>query len=751
MSFSKIMAAALVAAIGAGTAIACGPNFPWQLLSNRDHTVSDRVELNFAFEVTRLVKVSDGGLRAVEPDKPEDVDASAVERQEAESGAWRNLMAPESSERLLAKLDLARRADDSGTARAASIGLPAAVRDYLAGAVEYRAGRYEKAMGYFQAIERLPADQRQIRAVAAAYMIGRTNQQLGDFAAARAAFQETRRRAEAGARDPMGLAVASLGEEARIDLVEAGLVEAPWPISTATADEALVTRLIANAIRLYAEQAARGSKMAVLSLGEVARRLSANVHMLGLAVTDPLVRRLLVAYVTAQERDLYFRSDVNDAPGPVVVRVIDAVLSQPAPAPGPDLDRLAAFAYQGGRYEQAERLVANATQPLGLWVRAKLALRRGDRAEAVRDWMAAFTANQQVGARTLDDDSDLRLRGELAVMRLSQGEYRDSLNLLFPVATSYWGDLIYVAERVLTVDELKAFVDGLPPLRATAADQDARSGMIAPVPALRALLARRLVRVGRTAEAVPYFPPALPSEKIQERDGNEANQDEARDYLAAVEATRAPSFEWPWDKASRAEALFQLATVSRQKGMGLMGTEGPPDEQVLSGMFAYGYGQTSPNGYRGTPSALLGPDEERRFAASAPRPDNRFHYRGVAADRASAAADLLPQRSQAYAATLCWAARYAIENRDQPKADAIYRRYVANGAYQAWAKDFGQICPDPDFEAARIFWWRRVESWVAATADSARRHIGLVVAAVVVATLLVAGIRRSRAALHRHS
>jgi hypothetical protein len=85
MSFSKIMAAALVATVGVGTAIACGPNFPWQLLDNRDRTVADRVELNFAFEVTRLAKVSDGSLRAVEPDKPEGVDASAVERQEAES------------------------------------------------------------------------------------------------------------------------------------------------------------------------------------------------------------------------------------------------------------------------------------------------------------------------------------------------------------------------------------------------------------------------------------------------------------------------------------------------------------------------------------------------------------------------------------------------------------------------------------------------------------------------------------------
>jgi hypothetical protein len=744
MSYNKLMAASLLAAVGIGSAIACGPNFPWQLLDNRDQTVSDRVELSFAFEVARLVKVPVGGPRAVEPDNPDGTEAATVERQEAQSGAWRSLMAPIPADQLAAKLDAARGADDGEAALAAAAGLPVAVREYIAGAVEYRATRDDAAMRYFQAVELLPWDQRQVRAVAAAYMIGRISEHLGDLAAARAAFRETRRHAQEGATDPMGLAVASLGEEARIDLVESGLVRSPWTGEQADVDGETTIRLIANAVRLYAEQAARGSKMAVLSLGETARRLGANVRVLDLAVADPLVRRLLVAYVTSQGRE------DDQGRDPPFVRVIAAVLAQPAPVPGPDLDRLAALAYQAGRYDQAERLVANASQPLGLWVGAKLALRRGDRAAAVRNWTAAFTASRQAGERALDEDADLRLRGELAVMRLSQGEYRDSLQLLLPVAGNYWGDVVYVAERVLTVDELRAFVDSLPPPRESATDQDNRiwSDHFEPVPALRALLARRLVRAGRLGEAVAYFSPARPGEKQQERDGNQANQDEARDYLAAVEATRAPWFELPWEKVARAEALFRVAVLTRNQGMGLMGTEGPPDEAAVAGSFAYGYGQASPNGDSKTPSALLGPDEAGRFAASAPQPDSRFHYRGLAADRASAAADLLPERSQAYAATLCWAARYAIASNDQPKADAIYRRYVATGAHQAWAARFGRVCPDPDFDAARTFWWRRIQTSVAKTADSVWRHIGLVLAVVGAGALLVIGVRRRRGTLH---
>src|SRR5436190_1482324 len=145
MSFNRVAVAILLAAACIGGALACGPNFPWQLLSFRDRTVSDRVELNF--------------------------------------------------------------------------GLEAALR-------------------YFEAIDQLPPDQRQVRVVAAAFMRGRVYQQLGQLDPARAAFQAARRYAEAGAPDPMGLGVASLGEEARLDLMEAGFIDTPWPVPANDVDDA---------------------------------------------------------------------------------------------------------------------------------------------------------------------------------------------------------------------------------------------------------------------------------------------------------------------------------------------------------------------------------------------------------------------------------------------------------------------------------------------------------------------------------
>jgi len=63
-------------------------------------------------------------------------------------------------------------------------------------------------------------------------------------------------------------------------------------------------------------------------------------------------------------------------------------------------------------------------------------------------------------------------------------------------------------------------------------------------------------------------------------------------------------------------------------------------------------------------------------------PNRRFHYRVIAADRALEAADLLPQGSQAYAAALCWATRFAFDSDDAGRARSIYRRYVATGPLQ---------------------------------------------------------------------
>ena len=735
MSFNKSSWTVLLLALGIGGALACGPNFPWQLLDDRSQTLEQPVSLSFSAEALRLVPAPQDGLRVVEQGDPawrdrSNVEAEAVVAERQEVG----------TEELLAKLKAAREAPDGKAALEAGAGLPPAMVEYIAGAIEFRADRFEAAKERFEAIDRLPPEQRALRSVAAAYMQGRVQQRIGDMKAARTAFQATRERALAGAPDPLGLAVASLGEEARIDLVEARLVEPPpaWSVSASKDDDAEAAKQVAHAVRLYGEQAARGSMLGLLSLRQVAELLVADA-LLERAVADPLVRRLVVAYVVARDGEAPWEN--NGPQAPVAEQVIDAVLAQPDLPTGDDLDRLAVAAYQGARYEVAAKLVAATTRPLGLWVRAKLALRQGDRTAAVRDWMAALAGVESAGT-SLDTQAATRMRGELAVVRLAQGEYRDSLQLLYPVAGTYWGDVAYVAERVLTVDELKSFVDSLPaaaPAKPPREDEE-RSSMVAnPRESLRALLARRLTREGRVSEAIAYFPSSPRTPGPDQTTPDRPIVEDARDYLAATEAARPAA--WPWQNISRAEAVFQVAMLARKRGMELMGTEGPPDSAALDGMYESGVGQSDPIG---TPESAygdatmkaearareeknrtrLGPDEAARFAASAPKPEVRFHYRVVATDQALAAADLLPQRSQAYAATLCWATRFAFDSRDDARAAQIYRRYVATGAYQAWAgKRFGRVCPQPDFAAARHFWPKRIVAWPGEFAGAVWRKV----------------------------
>jgi tetratricopeptide (TPR) repeat protein len=766
IALHRIVSAALVATACIGGALACGPFFPWQLFDDRADTVTTPVGVSFSFEISRLVATPRDTprdtLRAVEP-APFDVPESepiAAERREIAQDAWQPLLggAQRSADELTLKLDAARRASDGKEAIEVGWGLPPAVLDYIAGALEFHAERYDSAARYFDEIETLPREQRRIRAVAAAYMQGRIYQRTGKADDARTAFLTARSQAEAGAPDPMGLAVASLGEEARIDLIEGRLADSPWPFTLPDVDYDKAISLIAHAVQLYAEQASHGSKIALSSLRDVASGLSGDPDFLAAAVAQPLLRRLLVAYVIARDDD--YGGSLSDDPD-AAAKVIDAVLTQPEPT-GDDVDRLAALAYQTARYAVAEKLVASTTRPLGLWVRAKLALRRGDRTAAVRDWTAALTAFEgAASAPPLDAAAALRLRGETAVIHVSVGDYAESLRLLFPAARDYWGDVAYIAERVMTVEELKTFVDGLPSSSAPAPRSDNDMQLTDdPAGDLRDLLARRLMREGRTEEALAYFPTAKKPPAWHDTEPQTPIAEEAKTYRAALEAAKPGG--WPWQKVSRAEALFKVAMLTRKRGLELSGTEGPPDEAALGGDFSGGVGQASPLGYTAPPpegqptyttlderavkereavKALLGPDEEKRFAASAPKPDVRFHYRVIATDRALEAAALLPQRSQAYAATLCWATQFAFDSSDEKRANAIYRRYVATGAYQPKIKAFGRDCPDPDFNSARSFWQRQILAWP-------MRHKLMAAGALAVVMVLVAGtvwfVRRRR-------
>ncbi|KJV27203.1 hypothetical protein [Luteibacter yeojuensis] len=743
MTKHNALAAGLALAAIAAVAWACGPDFPTQLLDDRAATLKAVPQNTFTWEAQHLLPAADA-MQAVEASRWAEPQAPAADLPAEQAAKVKALMG----------------SADGAAAYAAGDGLPDDVRRYVAGAVDYlRAtaacppaaqdesgnaterppcttfdtAALDAAQASFGQVLALPPEQAKARGAWAAYMLGevhalRAMKAAGTpaFGAARdaaaKAFQLVRARVLAGASDAQGLGVASFGEEARLSLF-AGKVPCPWAAFARNDDcvAALSPADLKHAIALYAAQAGHGSGQGVDSLAAIASAVLANEGQAATLIDGPVSQRLLVAYALARVAP----QTSDGKPAEALANLVDAIVGS-----GVDkvaaADRLASLAYETGRYDDAGKLLARADGPLASWVRAKLALRKGDMNAATAAYAEAakaFPAADDPKA-PLEQGSVHLLMGERGVLALSRGDYVEALTHLHDAARAvggdgntyeelsssgigYGNDAAYIAERVLTVDDLKAFVDAHAPAYSTAPKADkeqAAYGSVTIDDHLRHLLARRLMRVGRFDEAYPYFPPAG-----DKRFGDVDLVATAKAYASAVHEG-----DSAWTDIGKAEARYRAAVIEREHGMELLGAEQGPDYFDNGGMFQGGSGQ-GPDSLKGE---YVTEGERQRYRDSAVLPDRRLHYRYAAADRAVAAADLLPPRSQAFAATLCQATHWMLEgppdyneagdgeedkpvNERQRRASEYYARYVKQGAYVAWAGDFGWSCEEPDFAKAR--------------------------------------------------
>ncbi len=318
-------------------------------------------------------------------------------------------------------------------------GLPADVRQYTAGAMDFHAADNAKAVTRFEAVLALPAAQRHLRAVWAAFMLGRTEELLGDADKAAQAFQLSRALAVHGAADPLGLSVASYGEEAKVHFDRANAVLVGQPaapagsnaIGTAPPDPTFpgytlpprgvdtFKREMHAAAVLYAEQAARESNSGTQSLRIIAEDLVAAPERIDVAVTDPILQRLLVVYALSWLNDdmsavklpddsLGLRPDAGvRVPGAVanpLLPTLIAAIAKSGIAHPAFADRIAALAYRSGRYDLAAKMTAMSNSPLSQWVQAKLALQKGDLAGAAAHYAARCEGISR------DGHFDIRLR-----------------------------------------------------------------------------------------------------------------------------------------------------------------------------------------------------------------------------------------------------------------------------------------------------------------------------------------------------
>ncbi|MFM0211189.1 hypothetical protein PQQ96_27720 [Paraburkholderia sediminicola] len=678
-----------------------------------------------------------------------------------------------------------------------------------------------RAATRLDAILALPASTGAPRAVAAATELAAIAQARADSctggdacaaltAALPAAYAKPRTLAANGAPDPEGLAVASFGDEALTYLhnKQSGKqCDYRSFLNNTSCAAAIAPANLKQAINLYAQQAARGGNSGLQSMRFIAAWTLADKARVASLIDDPVAQRLLVAYALAMEGDIvrdqpssafeYYggydnsygptgyadaaRGDKGIKSNPALVSLVEAIQQR-----GIDhvagADRLAALAYRVGRYDFASTLVARERSALASWVSAKLALRRGDTAAAVQAYAQASKGFPVTDSSVEPAGAEL-IKGEQAVLTLSRGQYVEALGYLFDAATrqdkvgayddsvsevAYGNDMAYIAERVLTTDELKHFVDSRvpasapPPTLSPSAGADAYYALHqTTADTLRYLLARRLVRDGRIDEALPYFPADDdPRYSSFSWEGGQTTRTQlqlrklASDYAAALDEA-----QHAWTRTNRARGWFDAATLAKQSGMELMGYEQGPDFHDVDGAFAGGSGRSGVIGARvnraadagaasaaavpDTPAAraeadLAGPfvtaDEKRRYAASESKPLTRFHYREIAADYIVKAADGLPPRSQAFAAVLCRGTGW-MQNDDPARARGFYQRYVKEGAYVDFGGRFGTQCPEPDFPAAATLTY--TQAWHNVKRDAGRSKkrvalIGLLLAAGVI-------------------
>ncbi|MEJ5057213.1 MULTISPECIES: hypothetical protein [unclassified Pseudomonas] len=639
-----------------GSAVACGPDFPIRLLDNRGQSLAELPEGNFSFEVSRLGHAIAGLKNVSSGAYSREASEYVTQRDEAEQAG---LTADQQ-----AQVKQLRGLTDARLVEVQGASLPAELNLYLAGAVGFRSGDYALAAEYFQKVLALPAEQRRSRSTWAAYSMGRSLFAMSAEAGAapdllaqsRKAFEQTRQLSLDGFSDPLELGVASLGEEAR-----AARTEGDWN----------------SAIELYATQNIHGSAVGYSSLKLLMTELA--------AMPEDQLRELLKGKQVQQlvTASLISRLGWSFGDQPSNEQKLIKRLQSSTRGSLDNADRLAAMNYQQGDYASAKAFLEHAGDGgLAWWLRAKLAMRDGDKSAATAAYAKAAQAFPQSESwgdrRTPDYDYETlqpkcRVEGESAILALQRGDYLQAFDQLYRSNDIYWFDAATVAERVLTVDELKHYVDTQVPSPPSLTQQDRDNYVPLPVAAkLRNLLGRRLLREGRYDEAPAYF-------------DNDQLQHKATWY-----GQLRHDAETKWWPTKRAFAYFYAAQVARFDGMELLGYEMAPDYATFGGNYSLESSELQVG-------PLVAEEEVKRQQASAAQPDQRYHYRYVANALASHVADNLPHTSQAFAAVLCAAAGW---NGGAQEKGAFYQRYVKQGPYVDWASSFGERCPSPDFQNA---------------------------------------------------
>jgi hypothetical protein len=543
--------------------------------------------------------------------------------------------------------------------------------DYHRGAFAYRLGKehWEEARKAWEALLQRPAEQRHYRTVWATFMLGKLAMKSGSPDAVKW-FRQTRDLAKEGFADSLGMAADSYGWEGRSE----------WKQNHPE-----------KAAPLFLTQLALGDESAIVSLkalipdrepvpeqlnygpewderrawNEQQKRDAEQKALAGLraAAKDLLLRRLVTAHILATESviPLFGEEETSDAHVNRCARWL-SIIKETKLGSVEGAEYLGWLSYINGDYKGAAHWLdlAKGDSAVACWLRAKLQLRAGKLQEAQKSMTQAWHSIRPISSYTgwkgvpeefqvqdfsytsgRDEPSwsfEEAASGDLAGLRLVRADFVAAMDAL--LKGGLWNDAAFVAERVLTANELKRYVDQQP-ATATPAPNDWEGDSAA---SLRYLLGRRLVREHRFKEAAHYLKP--PYDKVLEK------------YTKAL----ADGENRKLSKLERAHAWFAAAWLARHDGMELMGTETAPDVFSTEGEFEitdlaqqresgkYRVVQYENDGQEKTitrPLALKPSRQElRRLAKNEIKPDVRYHYRVIAGALAIRAVQFLPDNSE---------------------------------------------------------------------------------------------------------
>jgi hypothetical protein len=558
--------------------------------------------------------------------------------------------------------------------------------DYHRGAFAFRRGQEhwgEARQACEDLLKRLEQD-RHYRTVWATFMLGKVALKLGDPAAVEW-FQRTRQLARAGFADSLGMAADSYGWEGRSEWKQEhpGKAAALFLTQLALGDESAIVSLKAlipdrEPIDGMLNYGAEPDELRKLDEQQKRERGETELRKLKVAAQDPLLRRLVTVHILATAAWSNFYSGESDRSATRRCSRWLTVIKEANLGRIEDAEYLGWTAYNVGDYTNAAHWLelSKGDTPVAYWLRAKLQRREGKLTDAAKSMAKAWQTVRDIATYTgwtaappspiQDEDRsypepgswsfEQSASGDLGGLHLARGDFVQALDIL--LTARLWEDAAYVAERVLTANELKAYLDK----QRTGPNEDERAK-------LRYLLGRRLVREDRYAEAGQYLCP--PYDKILEK------------YVKALHN----GSDSKLSKVDRARALFTAAWLARYDGMELMGTEGAPDGFAEGGDFeipdlaqqrqtgTYKEVRWTEKGQEEhTMPVILRPSkqERERLARNKVAPDIRFHYRIIAGALAVKAAALLPDNSEELADVVNRAGLW-VKDRDEKMSDRYFQ------------------------------------------------------------------------------